>query len=109
MKGTHLGEFEELVLLIVAALYDDAYGVAVKEALEAHAGRASTISAIHSALHRLEKKGFVRSRMGGATNERGGRRKRLFNVTPAGHAAVVEARRLRERLWGLLPDAPEAT
>lgn len=104
MKGTHLGEFEELVLLVTCLLYDEAYGVAVQEELARQAGRRVSISAVHSALHRLEAKGFLRSAMGGATPERGGRRKRLFVVTPAGREALRAARAVRERLWQLIPD-----
>jgi DNA-binding PadR family transcriptional regulator len=104
MKGTYLGEFEELVLLTVCVLYDEAYGVAVMESIEQQAGRSASISAVHSALHRLEKKGFLDSQMGGATSERGGRRKRLFTITNDGKEALIEARHLREKLWRLIPD-----
>ena len=103
-KGAHLGEFEELVLLVVCVLYDQAYGVAVKAMIEEQTGRGVKISAVHSALHRLEQKGFLRSQMGGATRERGGRRKRLFEITRAGRAALVARREMREHLWGLIPD-----
>lgn len=104
MKGTHLGEFEELILLLVGILYDQAYGVAILHALETHTGRSAKISAVHSALHRLQKKGYLTSWVGGATNERGGRRKRFFEITHAGKAALVARRQMREQLWGLLPD-----
>ena len=72
MKGTYLGEFEELVLLTVGALYPEAYGVAIMDDIKSETGRSVNISAIHSAMRRLEDKGFVKSFMGGATNERGG-------------------------------------
>ena len=104
MKRTSLGEFEELVLLTVSVLLDSAYGVAIKEEVEKQTSRKLSISAIHSVLHRLEKKGFVVSRMGGATAERGGRRKRFFKLTGAGKKAIVAAREIRERLWCLIPD-----
>jgi DNA-binding PadR family transcriptional regulator len=104
MKRTNLGEFEELVLLTVSILFDSAYGVAIKDEVEKQTGRKLSISAIHSVLHRLERKGFVASWVGGATAQRGGRRKRFFKVTGAGKAALVEARDLRERLWKLVPD-----
>ena len=73
MKGTYLGEFEELVLLAVCVCYDEAYGVAVQEEIEKQTGRSASLSAIHTVLYRLQKKGYLRSRMGGATSERGGR------------------------------------
>ena len=103
MKGTQLGEFEELVLLTVAVLYDEAYGVAIREEIEKHCNRSPSISTIHSTLHRLEGKGFVVSRYDGATPKRGGRRKHLFRVTPAGEGALIQSREMRNNLWGLIP------
>ncbi|NIR50309.1 PadR family transcriptional regulator [candidate division KSB1 bacterium] len=104
MKRTNLGEFEELVLLTVAALYNSAYGVAIREEIEKQTDRKLSISAIHSVLHRLEKKGFVNSWMGGATASRGGRRKRFFRITSSGKEALIEIRQIREKLWALIPD-----
>lgn len=104
MKGTYLGEFEELVLLTVGALYDEAYGVAVMEEIKDETGRSVNISAIHSALRRLEEKGFVKSRMGGATNERGGRRKRYFVLTSYGKKALDDAQSLRLKLYNRIPN-----
>ena len=104
MKGTYLGEFEELVLLTVGALYDEAYGVAVMDEIKEETGRSVNISAIHSALRRLEEKGFVKSRMGGATNERGGRRKRYFVLTSFGKKALDEAQSMRMKLYNRIPD-----
>jgi DNA-binding PadR family transcriptional regulator len=72
----YLGELEELILLMVALLNKEAYGVLIAEELQRQAGRTITISAIHAVLHRLEEKGFVKSTMGGASSERGGRKKR---------------------------------
>ena len=103
MKGTHLGEFEELVLLMIAVLYDNAYGVAIQKELQSRCNRSSTISTIHSTLKRLEKKGFVVSRYDGATPERGGRRKHLFRVTTAGEKALTEAKTMRNQLWDSIP------
>lgn len=104
MKGTHLGEFEELVLLTVALLYDEAYGVAVQEEIAKRSGRNVTISTVHAALHRLDKKGFVKSRQGEATAKRGGRRKLLFTVTYAGEKALQKNRDLRNSLWDGISD-----
>ncbi len=92
MKRTNLGEFEELVLLTVSALYERAYGISIKDEIATQTGRNLSISAVHSVLNRLEKKGFVVSWMGGATRERGGRRKRFFKVTGAGHQALASNR-----------------
>ncbi|NVJ48101.1 MAG: helix-turn-helix transcriptional regulator [Cytophagia bacterium] len=104
MKGTYLGEFEELVLLTVGALYPEAYGVAVMDEIKRETGRSVNISAIHSAMRRLDEKGFVKSKMGGATNERGGRRKRYFELTVFGKKALDEAQSMRSKLYNRIPD-----
>ena len=103
MKGTYLGEFEELVLLIVATLYDDAYGLAIVDELENKTGRSVMISSAHKALVRLEEKGYLKSRMGGATETRGGRDKRLYTLTPAGVKVMNESRELRNELYRHIP------
>ncbi|MFD2933677.1 PadR family transcriptional regulator [Spirosoma flavum] len=99
MKRTYLGEFEEVVLLTVAVLNEGAYGVAITDELERQTGRSVSISAVHAVLHRLEEKGMLKSHMGEATAERGGRRKRLFAVTPLGSRALHDIRATREQLW----------
>lgn len=99
MRRSDLGEFEELVLLAVAVLTPEAYSVVVAEELEQQTGRTVTTGAVHAALQRLEDKGFVNSQLGGATPERGGRRKRLFTVTIAGSRMIHEVREVRNRLW----------
>lgn len=104
MKGSYLGEFEELVLLLVAVMNDDAYGLAIKDQFEAQTGRTAAIGAVHSALNRLEEKGFVESKLADATAERGGRRKRIFAVTAAGKSALETSRALRNNLWEQIPD-----
>ena len=104
MKGSNLGEFEELVLLTVCVLAPEAYGVGVMETISKESDRNVSIGAVHSALNRLEDKGFVQSAMGEATPERGGRRKRLFMITPYGQEALLQARALRTRLWHMIPD-----
>lgn len=103
MKGTNLGEFEELILLTVASLDKEAYAVKVKEELEVNANRSTNISAIHSSLYRLEDKGFLTSEFGGATKKRGGKKKRYFQVTNAGFAVLQEAKNLRQGLWKNIP------
>ena len=103
MKGTQIGELEELILLTVAALYDDAYGIAIMNDIGARAGRKISISTVHAVLKRLEEKGFMTSRYSGATPERGGRRKHLFRVTAAGEKALTHARELRNGLWDEIP------
>lgn len=98
-----LGELEEMVLLAVAALGENAYGLQVQEMLEQEGGRSPQLATIHSTLYRLEGKGLLRSRMGGATSERGGRSKRLFQVTSLGMDAVRAKREAREGLYRLIP------
>ncbi len=103
MKGSNLGEFEELILLTVASLGKEAYAVTVKEELESRANRKTNISAIHSSLYRLEDKGFLMSEFGGATSKRGGKKKRYFQVTNAGFEVLQEAKNLREKYWESIP------
>ncbi len=90
-----LGAFEELVLLAVGSLGEDAYGVSVKELLKEKTGKSPSIGALHSALYRLEDKGCLKSNEGGATSERGGRRKKFYTLTAAGRNALEEANKLR--------------
>ena len=100
MKG-YLGEFEELVLLTIAALDENAYGVAIKEDIEKRTDRDISIGALHSTITRLEEKGFVKSWLGDPTQERGGRRKRNFEVTHQGKIVLNHVKELRDELWGL--------
>ena len=104
MRRTYLGEFEELVLLMIAILDGQAYGVTVSQEIEQHTGRLVTFGAVHNTLIRLEEKGFVKSELGGATTERGGRRKRLFKVTALGSTALRDIQQLRNKLWQMMPD-----
>lgn len=105
MKGTNLGEFEEIVMLTVGILYDEAYGIAIKKELESRMNRSVSVGAMHAALKRLEQKGFLQSRLGEATATRGGKRKRYFRVTVYGYRALSEVRHMRERLWDAVPKA----
>ena len=98
MKG-YLGEFEELVLLTIATLGTEAYGVSVKDSIESRTDRSISIGALHSTITRLEEKGFLRSWLGDPTQERGGRRKRYFELTHSGKVALHEMKSLRDELW----------
>ncbi|WP_302180101.1 PadR family transcriptional regulator [Chryseosolibacter indicus] len=98
-----LGGFEELVLTMVAALKEDAYGAAITEEIETRLKREVNLSAVHVTLYRLEDKGYIKSSLGGATNERGGRRKRIFTITSAGMAILKTMREARLDLWKLIP------
>src|SRR5271154_350946 len=103
MKGTYLGEFEELILLSVASQSEEAYAVSIKAEVENKTQRKINISAVHSALYRLEDKGFLKSSFGGATQKRGGKEKRLFQVTNSGLEALKESRQVRELFWKNIP------
>jgi len=93
-----LGAFEELVLLAVGSLGDHAYGVAIKDLLQEKGGKKASIGALHSALYRLEGKGFLKSWEGGATSERGGRRKKYYLLTAHGKKVLESAHQLRMEL-----------
>jgi PadR family transcriptional regulator, regulatory protein PadR len=103
MKGTYLGELEELVLLTVGILYPEAYGVGVMDEIERQTSRSLNISAVHAVLTRLEEKGFLKSKMSEPTDERGGRRKRIFLLTAAGKRALEEANEMRNQLFNQIP------
>ena len=103
MKGTYLGEFEELVLLVVGILNGEAYGVSVMDEILKQVDRKVSVSSIHTTLSRLEKKGFLKSNTGGATAERGGRRKRFFELTNLGIKAIEMTRQVRNDLFGKIP------
>jgi PadR family transcriptional regulator PadR len=100
----NLGHLEEVILLLVLIMDGEAYGLSVRESYQKHMGKSISISAVHSVLSRLEKKGLISSEMGGATPERGGRRKRIFQPTAQGEAAIAEIKASREKLWKLIPD-----
>jgi PadR family transcriptional regulator, regulatory protein PadR len=103
MIQTTLGEFEELVLLMVAALHDEAYGVSILENLEQEQGRKLNISAIHVVLKRMEEKGYVKSRFGGITEDRGGRRKKYYVITALGKRMLDAQHALRNSIYNRIP------
>ncbi len=103
MRKTYIGELEEVILLMVAMLQEEAYGVAVTKGIASQLDRKISVSAVHATLHRLEEKGYAASEMRGATAERGGRRKRFFKVTTAGSRILREIQDTRSQLWNQLP------
>lgn len=103
MKGTNIGELEELIMLVVALLYDDAYGYAIQKEIKERCDRSITISTVHASLARLEKKGYVNSRYAGATSSRGGRRKHLFRLTQAGEKVLIQTKQQRDSIWAAIP------
>lgn len=98
-KGSRLGDLEELVLLAVLRLGEEAHGARIRKELKTRAGRSVSISTIYVTLMRLEEKGYARSWKGEPTAERGGKAKRHYAVTPAGVEALEQVRTVRERMW----------
>jgi DNA-binding PadR family transcriptional regulator len=86
-----LGDLEQLVMLALLRLGDDGFGAAVQREIAERAGRDVTLGAVYTALARLEEKGFVRSHVGEPLPTRGGRRRRHYDVLPAGRTAIAEA------------------
>jgi PadR family transcriptional regulator len=104
MKKTKLGEFEELVLLTVAVLQDEAYGVEIKRELEKRLKERLSVGSVQSALKRLEEKGFLKSAFGEATQKRGGKRKRIYTITRYAQKVLSELKDIRSGLWASLPE-----
>jgi PadR family transcriptional regulator PadR len=103
MKKYQLGEFEEVVILTVGVLYKDAYGVSIKKEIESRLSRNVSMGALHTALRRLEDKGYLKSFDGEATEERAGRPKKYFQITALGKKAMEYSRNNREELWNAIP------
>jgi PadR family transcriptional regulator PadR len=103
MKKYQLGEFEEIVMLTVAVLYKEAYGVAIKQEIEARLSRNVSMGAMHSALVRLEDKGYLKSFAGEETEERMGRPRRYYQITALGKRAMEYTRNTRNDLWKAIP------
>ena len=103
MKKYYLGEFEEIVILTIAVLYKEAYGVSIKKEIETRLSRSVSMGALHTALVRLEDKGYIKSFNGEATEERAGRPKKYFQITALGKKAMAHSRETREELWKSIP------
>jgi len=104
MQRSNLGEFEEIVLLTVGVLYGDAYAVAITNEIVKQSGRSVNVSAVHKSLYRLENKGMLTSELGEAEAKRGGKRKRLFTITPYGKKVLDESMELRMNLRNQIPE-----
>ncbi|MBK6264393.1 PadR family transcriptional regulator [Marivirga sp. S37H4] len=104
MKNVHLGEFEEIVLLTVVILKDEAYGIAIIDEMEKRLKRTVSIGALQTVLRRLEKKGFLVSELGEATKVRGGKRKRFFSITAYGKNVLTETKEQRMGLWNAITE-----
>lgn len=105
MKKYQLGEFEEIVMLTVGVLYDNAYGVSIKLEIKERLGRKVSVGALQTALRRLEKKGYLSSKRGESNSARGGRPKLYFTITALGQKAMEYTRETRNNLWDAIPQA----
>lgn len=105
-KPNYLGEFELMLLLTIARLGEEAYGVPLARELTATRGRDVAVGSVYAALERLEEKGLISSTLGESTPERGGRAKRYFRITDQGLRSVHETREVLNKLWRSLP-SPE--
>lgn len=103
MKKTKLGEFEELVLLTVIVLKEDAYGVEIKRELEERMEDRLSVGSIQSALKRMQEKGYLTSIFGEATQKRGGKRKRIYSATPLAIQVLSQINDVRTGLWSAIP------
>ena len=104
MSKYQLGEFEEIVLLTVAILYGEAYGIAIIEEMEKRLDRKVSIGSLQTVLRRLEKKGYLASEFGEATAVRGGKRKRFFSLTQYGQKILADTKEQRLGLWNAIPE-----
>jgi DNA-binding PadR family transcriptional regulator len=98
-RSVFLGEFEQITLLAVARLKEDAYGVAIRNEIEKRSARHVSIGSVYAALDRMERKGLIHSNVGNPTPERGGRAKRFYGLRTPGMAALVNARETLDRFW----------
>lgn len=105
MKNYRLGEFEEIVILTIGILNNEAYSVAIKNEIESRLARSVSMGALHTALNRLEDKGYLKSFDGEATPDRAGRPKRFFQITALGKRAMQYAKDTRDQLWQAIPKA----
>lgn len=103
MKKYQLGEFEEIVLLTIGVLYEQAYGVAIKKEIETRLSRKVSMGAMHSALVRLEEKSYIKSHNGESTEERMGRPKKYYRITALGKRAMEYTKNTRNELWDAIP------
>ncbi|MEL6557046.1 MAG: PadR family transcriptional regulator [Bacteroidota bacterium] len=104
MKKNRLGEFQELILMTVIVLQDEAYGNEIQRELEERLDERLSVGAIQTALKRMEEKGFLTSEWGESTQKRGGKRKRIYSATPYAHEVLHHMKNIRSRLWMAMPN-----
>ena len=103
MSRYSIGEFEEIVLLTVGVLFDQAYGISIKEQIEKRLKRGVSVGALQSALKRLSDKGYLTTQEGESNSSRGGRPKLYYFLTPAGKEVIKETRSIRNQLFDEIP------
>ena len=103
MKKYYLGEFEEIVLLATAILHKNAYGVSIKDEIETRLDREVSMGAMHTALIRLEDKGYIRSSAGEVTEDRAGRPRKYYEITALGKKAIAYSKDSRDKMWEAIP------
>jgi PadR family transcriptional regulator PadR len=101
----NVGEFEEVVMLTIGILGESAYGLAIKSEIEQRLKRRVSMGALHTGLYRLEEKGYLKSKLGEATNVRGGKPKRFFKVTGKGQKVLKHVMEQRQNLWRDIPES----
>ncbi|UCG88847.1 MAG: PadR family transcriptional regulator [Gemmatimonadota bacterium] len=108
-KGEYLGEFELVVLLALARLDEAAYGMSIYDEIVATTGREVSIQAVYVTLNRLEKKGYVTSKVGGPAEDRGGRSRKYYTILPSGLSALTLSRTMYDSLWAGVRLKPRTT
>ena len=103
MKETRLGDFEEVILLLVGIMGEDAYAFKIAEEFESQTGRTASIGSVHSTMDRLSNKGFLTSEMGQPSSNRGGRRKRIYTITASGQKVLRKSKEFKVSLWNQFP------
>ena len=103
MKEYKLGDYEETLLLIIGILEKEAYAFRISEEFETQTKKATSVGAVHGTLERLTNKGFLKSEMGDPTAARGGRRKRIYEITAQGQKALQQSQELKVSLWKQIP------
>jgi PadR family transcriptional regulator PadR len=103
MKETRLGDFEEVILLLVGILGEAAYAFKIAEEFKSQTGRTASIGSVHSTMDRLSNKGFLSSEMGQPSSNRGGRRKRIYKITASGQKVLRKSKEFKVSLWNQFP------
>ncbi len=103
MRKYQLGEFEELVIMTIGILNNEAYGVSIQREMQSRLSRSISMGAIHAALTRMEEKGYLKSFAGESTVERAGRPKRFFEITALGKKAMQYSKATRDEFWSAIP------